>query len=430
MRFSIVPLILGPLALALAGCTSPLTRSAITSNLVQEEAHNAYLLLNIARAQERMPMHFTQLDVVRAGPGGIPFAGSTLGFEWLQGSLNEAFKPSISLNAGADTVSLVSQNFTRGITTPVDPKLLAYFANQGWPQAMLLHLLVSSIQVLDDKGDVVKSYDNSPVSPSFKDFQDVVTSLQQCRLSLSEHKKPTFYSAAIPVSAMTDIEQLSAAKAAGLVPIPTNKDGTTENVSDPPAFVRLGMLTSESRLRFTQAETPSGKDTSAVCEIAYPKQAAVISGERTNPRTLSAEFKTMSQREPPAQASGGKKQASSFNLVLRSTQSMLYYLGELSRCQNPDTGGKLDTRCQAQSLPVKIPLADKSAKLFDMVLGPKQPDAAISVPYKGQYLTVLGYRPGEREDRSVQTLSLLSLVFSLQNHSGDAPSIRNVRVIP
>lgn len=139
---------------------------------------------------------------------------------------------------------------------------------------------------------------------------------------------------------MTDIEQLSAAKAAGLVPIPTNKDGTTENVSDPPAFVRLGILTSESRLRFTQAETPSGKDTSAVCEIAYPKQAAVISGEQTNPRTLSAEFKTMSQREPPAQAAGGKKQASSFNLVLRSTQSMLYYLGELSRCQNPDTGGE------------------------------------------------------------------------------------------
>ncbi|WEF31366.1 hypothetical protein [Pseudoduganella chitinolytica] len=51
----------------LAGCAGPLTQSAITSNLVQEDAHNAYLVLNIARAYERMPMHFTQVNMVRAG---------------------------------------------------------------------------------------------------------------------------------------------------------------------------------------------------------------------------------------------------------------------------------------------------------------------------------------------------------------------------
>ena len=40
-------------AALLAGCSGPLVKSAITSNIVQEDAHNAYLVLNIARAHER-----------------------------------------------------------------------------------------------------------------------------------------------------------------------------------------------------------------------------------------------------------------------------------------------------------------------------------------------------------------------------------------
>ena len=51
--------------------------------------------------------------------------------------------------------------------------------------------------------------------------------------------------------------------------------------------------------------------------------------------------------------------------------------------------------------------------------------------YRGKHVDVAPYteRPdGMPEDRSVQTLSLLTLVYTLQNRSSEAPGISNVRV--
>ena len=55
----------------LAGCasTGQLANTAVKANVAQEQAHNELLVLNILRAYERKPMHFTQISAVRLSPG-------------------------------------------------------------------------------------------------------------------------------------------------------------------------------------------------------------------------------------------------------------------------------------------------------------------------------------------------------------------------
>ena len=105
------------------GCTGPLVRSALTSNMVQEEAHNKFLLLNIACAHEHMPMHFTHVTAVHPSAAGFGFGVPSIGFEIPFGAGADAstFSPSIELSSGVDTAPLNSQEFFQGITTQVKP---------------------------------------------------------------------------------------------------------------------------------------------------------------------------------------------------------------------------------------------------------------------------------------------------------------------
>lgn len=108
--------------------------------------------------------------------------------------------------------------------------------------------------------------------------------------------------------------------------------------------------------------------------------------------------------------------------VMRSTQSMLYFLGELSRDYAENQ--------RLLTIPVR---ASPAATLFVAKCCEQAPDAAVSVAYRSKYYHIDPVRPadnaGSGEDRSLQTLALVSLVYGLQNHSGEAPGIRNVRVI-
>ena len=47
---------------------------------------------------------------------------------------------------------LNSQEFMRGITQPVPPSTMLYYLDQGWPQQLVLHMFVRSIEFYDALG--------------------------------------------------------------------------------------------------------------------------------------------------------------------------------------------------------------------------------------------------------------------------------------
>jgi hypothetical protein len=460
-------------AALLAGCSGPLVRSAITSNIVQEDAHNAYLVLNIARAHERMPMHFTQVNAVRASPGGgglgtpivgldIPFGGAAAPYY--------ALRPTLESASAVDTVSLVSQEFMNGLTTPVDARLMAYFASQGWPLPLLLYMFVGSVETYDSQGNLLHNLVNSPRNETFPAFGALVDVIAGCRLVLSESTSYEFLGETFPAAKLADVGVVTAAKTAGLVPVEVDAEGRQmaaepgTRMAGTPRYYRLAQVNREAGVKLdSYGSGKSGIAGAADCAIdgnaaaavavadaapdgsAEPGAGAAAPAEPPVADTLKRIGKALSTLSISVGGPGDKRRAggkpadpkaapprtaaepdiAEARLVLRSTQSMMYYLGELSRYQNAADASRID--------PVAIRIGrQRQAYLFRMQCCQPVPGAAVAVNYRDKHFSVPSYAESTgiaHEDRSVQTLALLSLVYTLQNRSAAPPAVSNVRVL-
>ena len=437
----------------LSGCSGPLVKSAITSNTVQEDAHNSFLLLNIVRARERMPMHFTQVNAVRAVPGGLGIGTPSIGLEIPFGGAADAnykFSSGLEGTSTVDTVSLVSQEFTRGLTAPVDPDMVAYFANQGWPLSMLLYMFVGSVEAYDDKGNMVRNLVNSPRDPSFPLFGQLVDSLAACQLSLSKESSPSFYSAPLRVIELKDLTALADAKEAGLDVVRVGVDGkvmTRADQANQPLneqYIRFAKISERQEFSLaSRAGMPTqdcnidtadfGSAAPKAALIPLPSSKMMIRGFKSavsrlfskGPQSTGQKLAAESASEVAGSPSAEALKIDEAKLVLRSTQSMLYYLGELSRNETESSGPFIKVRNKS--------LDDyKKAYLFKINCCERDSAAAVAVAYRQKNYSLSNYSKTENdviEDRSIQTLSLVSLVFSLQNRSAEAPTISNVRVL-
>jgi hypothetical protein len=432
-------------AALLGGCAGPLTQSAITSNIVQEEAHNAYLVLNIARAYERMPMHFTQVNMVRAGPGGIGIGNPYVGLDIPFGGAASPYytlRPSLEGVPNVDTASLVSQEFMRGLTAPVDARLLAYFASQGWPLPMLLYMFVGSVETYDSDGNLLHNLVNSPRNETFPVFSGLIDTIAGCRLVLSESASYEYFGESFAADKLNDIALVTTVKNAGLVPVQVGADGTATTAGGGKRSYRLAQVTREAGVKLdSYGPGTSGYAAAGNCAVDAPAQAAAP-GTGTDTDTLQRIGKALAtlsisvtgpgdkiqkQGKKPGGAKPSKAtpEIAEARLVLRSTQSMIYYLGELSRYQNATGAERVE--------PVTIRTGkNKYGHFFRLRCCEPLTDAAVSVAYQGKRFNVARYSEtpdGAPEDRSVQTLALLSLVYTLQNSSTEAPGISNVRVL-
>ncbi len=124
---------------------------AIDYNKTVEEAHNSLLLLNILRAKDRGPMHFTAISQVR-GKLTLKSTGS-LGLKIPFGEPSNVFPltPSIELSQTSspsfDIAILDTKQFMSGILSPIKKSLFAFYWHQGWPQEVLLYLFIHKVDI-------------------------------------------------------------------------------------------------------------------------------------------------------------------------------------------------------------------------------------------------------------------------------------------
>lgn len=455
-RFGRATAVAAALAALLSGCgTAPIARSVVVANQAQEEAANRLLLLNIARAHEHMPMHFSQIGQIRSGMGGLGAGFPSLSVEIPFGGAAEAKFP---LTAGwdnqtpADVTPLNNQEFVRGMTQPLEPDLLAFFAQQGWSPAMLMYLFFESIDLVKDDA-VVDRLINDPLNTEFSRFQDFVAASARCDLVVGRDVSRKFFSSTLAEISARDGSE---AKKAGLELLAVDKSGTPDKNAKANSPVRLVSVSKDAIIRLLDKPSPGNK-ANAQCAygpqyansriVAVPESAATSTksegstGTRAPDKTTSevpSQVTTMhlgtarhSQRDSAGVQSATEKKsdASGYEVqfVLRSPQSMLYYLGELSRFQNANWyKGKV-------ARPVKIPLASgREAVLFQMSNRGDIVSAAVSVEYGGQTFAVPKFNgdpSSGNEDRSVSVLSLMTLIIGLQDKGTAAPSVNNVRLL-
>lgn len=134
-------------ALALSGCAmSPqLQRVAIDHNRMVAETEDELTLLNIVRASQRFPLHFTTFSEV-TGNASISVGGG-LGADLQSGP--DTYSPGIS--AGASTSPgfrlgvLSTEKFQRGIQQPLGSDLVAYYLDEGWRDELIMALLIERV---------------------------------------------------------------------------------------------------------------------------------------------------------------------------------------------------------------------------------------------------------------------------------------------
>jgi hypothetical protein len=463
-------------AAALAGCAGQgrLVSQATEANLAQEEISNKLLLLNVARAAARQPMHFSKVTALRSANSAL-LPGFSLQVPFDPKADNaSALGATLALQQPSlDIAPLDSQSFVRGITSPVSETLLMFFLDQGWPQELVLHVMVERVEILQlckEKGkptgcasesDVlsVARYDNVPESKAdFQRFQSIVEDLGKCQILSGEGKGDAF---GPPLPAATLAAQprvLAELKSAGLT-LAEAKGGGDELRKTPsaPSFEArlpapdIWLLVKRAPADGTHSkqqpcELPviekrkevragAGQNKAGAEKGALPSLAAYLHGREASRLGVHSKTKQESMAEYRVL----------FNL--RSPEAMIYYLGELVRAQHIDGQWSDDSRREGRRVNVLIrvgrPTSSKCAWLFramqdadgqasradcqDSLPAPSNGPTVVSVTYQGRTFAISG---GSYTDRSMQTLSLVSQVVQLQQDASAIPATTTLRLLP
>ncbi len=145
------------LTAALCGCSAApiIGFHAADYRETEPSAGNSQLLLNILRAKDDLPIHFADLAIIHGSIQLTASSTATLPFANLTGSTTPS---SLGPTLGAqtqptfDVSTLDTQDFTRGMLTPVDPNIIKQLFDQGIDPRIIMILFFSEFR--DPKGRV------------------------------------------------------------------------------------------------------------------------------------------------------------------------------------------------------------------------------------------------------------------------------------
>lgn len=373
-------------ALALSGCVThgALSSRAVDYNTAAEIARNEMLLMNVLRARDRKPMVFTGLSRIT----GSVRAESQIGVAASTGSAAadvQGFSPSFGFTDSPtfDVAILDSQEFTRGIMTPVGTEILEYFWDQGYNREVLLYLVVDRVELECGAADgaPLTVLENDPAEPSFAGFGALVADLADTgRWEFDDFRTERI---GPPVDA---------AEARRL-----------------PTLVQ--MAGSPLRLRPVGDGTFQLEKTSTKLRLAVPGTNACPDPLRTRVRLYDSRGAVdAAARMAPSEPRG--------RIVMRSPQSILHYLGELAR---PEREVVIRPRRPDQ------PASER--RLFAVRPAGACSGSEVSVRYDGGKWAIPRGTADCDAGRSMQSLAITAQLLSLLQSARDLPTTSTVRIV-
>ena len=393
-RAQAVAVVIGLLPLLALGCavrSQQISSRAVNYNVAAEQARNEMLLLNVLRARDRKPMVFTGLSRITGSIRQTAGIGAS-------GTLRNAAADSQGVNANMSVVDspsfdvavLDSQSFTRGIMTPLTFELVEYFWDQGFSRDVLFYLAVERIELECRAGDEVRTVEliNEVGVPSWDDFQELVGAIY--RVGQWEVDPHQTVQIGPPVDG-TEVARLGTLLQVAGRPLrlQDNSDGTWR-LERPSETLRLVVPRVSA---CTDDGVTAGGDEASSLHL-YDAKSVFLAASQQDPDELKG------------------------RVVLRSPQSILFYLGEIMR---PGRQVHIISRSPNQSLAERL--------LFVATPGSQCSKAIITVSYDGQQYSV---PDGEAEcsgGRAMQSLALAAQLLSLQQSASDLPATGTVRII-
>lgn len=390
-------LALAGLLVLTTGCSfyKRVSEHSIRYNHAVEKAHNELLLLNILRARDRFPMHFTAISQVKGTISttfGSPAEGTIGG-----GSPDVTLTPGGNYTSSPtfDVAVLDSESFMRGFLTPVSLEIVQYYLDQGWPVDLLFYLLVEKIETLPEAfsakevAQVPKPSDSEP-------------EVLRYRGGTEDQEKlfGKFVAHIASEDSVIDIRQES-------LPVGPPIDATKLN--------SLGDLlkAGESKLKLEATD-----DSGTQYQLKKPGAFFIEFKDKAgNPSALHDQG-TFSKKGDQT-----KRSKEVGKVTLRSPQGVLYFLGELARemAGDPNAGPRLPG----------------GERLFVVRegSGDGEAGAAITAEFQGRTYhipnngTLDASDPAAPAGRSLQCIALVAQLIALQKDATELPRTGTVTVV-
>ena len=194
-------------SLAVTGCLSPITlnRAVTAYDEAVTEALSKQLLINIARAHQHQPIHFTGVSNIAATFDFRFSAGATPA---LTGDASRALMPifggSVAENPTISIAPIEGEEFTQRLLTPFQETKFMLLLRQRYDIDLLLRLMAQELRITEHGQEV--AYRNKPADRrGYELFRRVVTHLSAIQDQNQLYAEPLVYNRTwtIPASSVT-----------------------------------------------------------------------------------------------------------------------------------------------------------------------------------------------------------------------------------
>jgi len=194
-------------SLAMTGCLSPITlnRAVTTYDQAITDAISKQLLINIARAHQHQPIHFTGVSNIAATFDFRIHAGATPA---LTGEASRALMPifggSVAENPTISIVPIEGEEFTKRLLTPFLETKFLLLLRQRYDIDLLLRLMAQDLRIKQDGEEI--AYRNKPMDRTgYEMFRRVVSHLSAIQDQNQLYTEPLVYNRTwtIPANSVT-----------------------------------------------------------------------------------------------------------------------------------------------------------------------------------------------------------------------------------
>lgn len=397
------------LTMALSGCLRSqydLAGQVGLYNSAIERLEEQAILINILRASDNAPMGFTQLAVVRGSGSNttsIAIPGINLGPPAAVGAKNTVIgsgSVSLSPNTNFDLAVLDTKEFWQGVLTPLSPKTLVFFINQGVPREILFNLYVARTELsTSGKAPVIEV--NNPLDPTYGGFASDLQQSLALGLTADTATRSFNFGPPIPAKRAENIENLLDVAKSGMSIVPVASKNGSE--------YQLKVSASAAVICFNQAnaslDIADRVPTAATCAAMRGESAPA--GESAGPFLYE-------------QSATGTHPPVTIQIYPRSTYDIFRYLGALVRT-SLDKGTYVNlTTDQAKIFGGGGALADKLFVVQKNAPG----DSYVSVTYNGDTYSV-----PKSATTTIQVLALLRQLVALSTSVNSLPSSGTVTTV-
>ncbi len=194
-------------SLAVTGCLSPVTlnRAVTAYDQAVTDAISKQLLINIARAHQHQPIHFTGVSNIAATFDFRVSAGATPALTGEAGrALMPIFGGSVAENPTISIVPIEGEEFTKRLLTPFQETKFILLLRQRYDIDLMLRLMTQELRIKQNGQEV--SYRNTPADRTgYEMFRRVVTHISAIQDANQLHAEPLVYNRTwtIPANSVT-----------------------------------------------------------------------------------------------------------------------------------------------------------------------------------------------------------------------------------